>query len=203
MSAFKCLMVDVDGVIVRRPDGKRWDHALEADLGINADALQREFFRPHFNDIVLGRAALEDRLAPVLAQIAPHASAERLMAYWFAADAHLDEGLLADLAAIRASGTPLHLATVQEHRRAAYLWNDLALKERFDAMHYAAAYGAAKPDPAFYNAVASRTGFAPGDLLLLDDSRTNVIAARDAGWQARLWSGEQTLSAVLAVPQTD
>jgi putative hydrolase of the HAD superfamily len=193
----KALMVDVDGVIVRHPrQGRRWDERLEADLGIKPDDLQQRFFAPYFRDIVLGRAALEDRLALVLPALAPHVSPQQLMTYWFEQDAHLDPVLL-DLADRRAGGLQLHLATVQEHRRAAYLWDDLGLKHQFDGLHHSAAVGAKKPDLAYFRAVETRTGFAPHEVLLIDDSPANVEAARAAGWGGVLWTGEARLAELL------
>lgn len=192
----KALMVDVDGVVVVSPPGG-WAATLEADLGLPPSVLQQHFFAPHWRDVVLGRAALHERLAPVLAVHAPHVRSEDLTAYWFARDAVLDHALLADLAGLRARGVALHLATVQEHARAAYLWDELRLRDRFDAMHYAAALGAAKPEPAFFDAVAARTGLAPDQMLLLDDKADNVAAARAAGWGGALWDGAESLAAVL------
>ncbi|HWA60696.1 MAG TPA: HAD-IA family hydrolase [Caulobacteraceae bacterium] len=198
MPRFKALMVDVDGVVVRRPDGRRWDADMLADLGVDPGALQAAFFQPHFKTIVLGQAPIEPRLEGVLAAIAPHVATEAMLAYWFEKDAHLDHVLLDDLAALRASGVALHLATVQEHRRAAWLWETLGLKDRFDGLHHSAAVGHAKPDLAYYRAVEARTGFAPADLVLIDDSARNVEAARAAGWGAAFWSGEERLETVLA-----
>lgn len=191
-------MVDVDGVLVRHPQGLRWDHNMSADLGLDPDVLHRGFFLPHFGDVVTGRADLHERLAPVLAEIAPHLTSRDLTDYWFAQDAHLDQALLDDLAALRTQGAVLHLATVQEHHRARYLWETLGLKDRFDAVHYAADYGVGKPDPAFFRAVEGRTGFAAQDLLLIDDSPRNVEAARACGWAAVLWDGTVTLGEALA-----
>lgn len=192
-------MIDVDGVvIVPRPGG--WTVGIEADLGITRAALQTHFFGPHWADVMLGRAALHDRLGPVLAEHAPHLTSHALADYWFAKDAILDEVLLADLAALRATGVRLHLATVQEHERAAYLWTALGFRDRFDAMHYAAELGAAKPDPAFYAGIEARTGFAPSDLTLIDDKADNVDAARAAGWGGILWDGTQRLAEVLPLP---
>jgi len=186
-----CLMVDVDGVIVRpdgaREDKRRWDQDLKRDLGLDPAVLQAAFFKPHWPDVVNGRADLFDRLRPALAEAAPHVSAEALVDYWFRWDSALDEALLADLAALRSAGTPMHLATVQEHHRARYLWETLALKNRFEAIHYSAAYGVGKPDPAFFEAVAAKTGLAPETLLLIDDSAANIEGARRAGWRANLW----------------
>lgn len=195
----RALMVDVDGVVVRtRPGG--WAANLEADLGLTRELLQAKFFGPHWEDLMLGRARLHDRLAPVLAEIAPHLTSERLATYWFENDADVDEGLLAELAAVRAGGVELHLATVQEHERAAYLWDTLGFRDRFDAMHYAADLGCAKPDPAFYAAVTAKTGFAPADLVLIDDRQANVDAAIAAGWGGVLWDGTRRLGEVLSLP---
>ncbi len=194
----RALMVDVDGVVVRHPEGRRWDADMEVDLGLSPDDLQRAFFTPHFEDIVLGRADLHERLAPALAEIAPHLTSDRLAAYWFEQDGHLDHVLLEDLAGYRAAGLELHLATVQEHHRARHLWRTLGLNTRFEAMHYAADYGCKKPDTAFFRQVEARTGFAPHELLLIDDSARNVDGARACGWSAILWTGELRLAEALA-----
>ncbi|HJQ56714.1 MAG TPA: hypothetical protein VJ890_07400 [Vineibacter sp.] len=68
------MILDIDGIIVlgRPSDGRPWSAELEADLGLRADALQQDFFEPHWTEIVLGRADLMDRLAPILQRIAPH-----------------------------------------------------------------------------------------------------------------------------------
>ena len=187
-------MVDVDGVVCISPDGRNW----AADLGLSPETLQHAFFAPHFGDVIRGRAGLHERLAPVLEQVAPHLTAEALIAYWFEKDAHLDHTLLDDLAALRAAGVELHLATIQEHLRADYLWTKLALRDRFDAMHYAADLGCLKPEPEFFAAITARTGFAPGELVLIDDKSANVEGARAAGWGGALWDGTGRLAEVLA-----
>lgn len=194
----KALMVDVDGVVVVHPDPGGWSANLERDLGLSKDVLQEKFFAPHFGDVIHGRAALRERLAPVLAQIAPHLSCDQLCAYWFREDGHLDHGLLGQLAQVRAQGIELHLATVQEHERAAYLWNDMGLKDRFDAIHYAADLGHAKPADGFYAAIEARTGFAPTDLFFIDDKAANVEAAQARGWKAAVWTGKERLADLMA-----
>lgn len=194
----KALMVDVDGVIVGHPDGRRWDHDMEADLGLSSAALQEQFFKPHFTDIVLGRVGLLERLEPVLAQIAPHLTCQQLTDYWFSKDSQLNQDLLEELAGYRAKGVELHLATVQEHLRADYLWTTLGLGERFDGFHYAAAVGWKKPDPEYYAAVEARTGLKPDELFFIDDAPKNIEAAQARGWKAAVWTGERRLADLLA-----
>lgn len=190
-------MIDGDGVVII-PQASGWAADLEADLGLNSAVLQLRFFKPHWNDVVLGRAGLHERLGPVLAEHAPHLTSRALAAYWFEKDARLDKTLLADLATLRAAGVQLHLATIQEHERAAYLWTTLGLRDHFDAMHYAADIGWKKTDPEFYAEVEARTGFAGHEVLLLDDTPNNIDAARTAGWGGAMWDGTKRLSEVLA-----
>jgi putative hydrolase of the HAD superfamily len=194
----KAIMVDVDGVIIDHPDERGWSAHLARDLGISYSALQAAFFEPHWDDVIHGRASLRERLAPVLGDISPHVSCDALIDYWFANDAHLNHALLDELASIRADGVALHLATVQEHERARYLWDTLDLRSRFDGMHYAAELGCVKPSAAFYRSVEARTGHRPHDLFFIDDKIENVEGATRSGWAAALWTGKETLQALLS-----
>jgi putative hydrolase of the HAD superfamily len=189
----KALMVDVDGVVVVQPQLNGWATNLERDLGVSQARLQESFFTPHFTDIVTGRAALRDRLAPVLAEIAPAVSCDVFIGYWFGNDAHLDQGLLAQIDDMRAKGMRVELATVQEHERAAYLWTTLGLKNHFDAINYAADLGVTKPSPEFFHAIEARCGLASDDIFFIDDKATNVDAARALGWHAAVWDGNRTV----------
>jgi putative hydrolase of the HAD superfamily len=193
----RCLMVDVDGVIVHPKYPGGWAERLEADLGLAVGDLGRFFFAPHWQDVSLGRADLHDRLGPVLAEIAPHLTSRQVTDYWFAHDAQFDDQLLKDLAVYREKGLALHLATVQEHHRARYLWETLGLRDHFDEIHYSAGFGVGKPDPAFFRAVEARTGFAPAELLLIDDRVENVTSAQSCGWGGILWDGHQGLAMIV------
>lgn len=195
--ARRAIMVDVDGVLVVHPDAGGWSANLERDLGLPAEMLQQHFFTTHWEDVITGRATLRERLAPVLAEIAPALSCARLIDYWFSNDAHIDQRLLAEVRLLRGDGCEVHLATVQEHERAAYLWDRLDLCSDFDGIHYAAALGCSKPDPAFYRAVEAAVGLAPASIFFIDDRADNIAAARDCGWTAALWTGRQTLRALI------
>jgi putative hydrolase of the HAD superfamily len=190
-------MVDVDGVLVRsHPVG--WARDLEANLGLSPAVLHAEFLDIHWAEISVGRASLPARLGPVLERCAPHLTARDLMEYWFQRDAEVDLAVLAQLEPLRASGVALHLATNQEHERAAFLWKTFGLQDHFTAMHYSADVGWAKPDPGFFTAVTARTALAPADLTLVDDRLENVAAARQAGWGGLHWDGTRGLADLLA-----
>lgn len=189
------LMVDVDGVLVC---GRPWKSTMEADLGFSVAELQREFFIPHWNDIVIGRCDLVEYLKPALANIAPHLSCDDFIAYWFENDARLDIELLEELRQQRDVGKKVYLATNQEHLRAAFLIERLGLGQHCDGIYYSAALGCRKPDHAFFEQAATLSGFPPEQLLLIDDTLANVTAAQASGWKAIEWMEGSSLSAALS-----
>ena len=193
----KAIMVDVDGVLLVHPEPGGWSAHLERDLGVSTAKLQDTFFDRHWDDIIHGRACLRERLEPVLADIAPHLPYAALIHYWFSNDAHVNRDLCDELASLRASGVQIHLATVQEHERARYIWTELGFQDAFDGLHYAAALGCAKPSADFYRAIETRTRFEPKALFFIDDKIANVEAAIDCGWAAAVWTGKETLRSLL------
>jgi putative hydrolase of the HAD superfamily len=194
----KALMIDVDGVVVtgRPQDGRNWGVDLERDLGMSASDLQREFFAVFWDDIIIGRAPLAERLADALATIAPHVGCDRLISYWFERDSRLDTALLEDIGICRTGGMKIYLATNQEHLRARYLMQVLGLATHVDAIFYSADMGCRKPDQEFFRCIERRTGLDPDEVLLVDDTLTNVEAARLAGWNAVRWTEAASLRTI-------
>ncbi|MBX4896221.1 HAD family hydrolase [Rhizobium bangladeshense] len=195
----KVLMVDVDGVLIhgRPADGLPLFTFLERDLGLSLELLQREFFQTHWGEIIVGREALEPRLAQVLAKIAPHLSAATLIDYWFENDSRVDRNLLEELVALRHSGITLFLATNQEHRRARYLMEQAGLGAHFDDILYSADLGHRKPSPDFFRLATERAGVLPDDIAFIDDMAENIEAARQFGWHAAQWTAGATLAGAL------
>jgi putative hydrolase of the HAD superfamily len=194
----KAIMVDVDGVLIVHPDPRGWTANLARDLGITPHALQSRFFNLHWDDVVHGRAALRERLIPALAEIAPSVTCDTFIEYWFSNDAHIDRRLLAQLETFRCEGIEVHLATVQEHERARYIWEQLDFRSTFDKMHYAAALGCSKPSASFYRSIERAVDLSPEAIFFIDDNAANVESAVACGWAAALWTGEKTLRELIA-----
>jgi putative hydrolase of the HAD superfamily len=194
------LMMDVDGVLVRgRPrDGLHYSTDLQAEAGVSHAELQQEFFKPYWQDIVTGRDELAPRLAAVLRKIAPRASAQALIDYWFENDSRIDQDVLAAMASFRRRDIRVFLATNQEHLRAAYLMETLGLKSHVDGILYSAELGHRKPNSDFYRLATQRVGAAPEQIVLVDDTLANVEGARKFGWKSAHWTGELGLDRVLA-----
>ncbi len=195
----KCLMLDVDGVLVHgRPrDGLRWDNDLLEDMGVSSKALVDEFFKRDWNDIVIGQKDLLPSLSAVLKRIAPSVEAEDLIAYWFRMDSRIVKAVLTDVRKARQQGVPVYLATNQEHLRATYLMRTLGLCDEVDGIVYSAKAGSKKPQIEFYSFAERETGRQPNEILLVDDTLQNIEAAQSAGWEAVLWDGTDELSAIL------
>lgn len=188
--AIKALMVDVDGVLVdgRPEDGRHWHTSVEEDFGFASDTFHEQFFAPYWENIVLGRTGLMEHLMTALHKIAPHVSAAEFVSYWFEKDSRLVAPLLQELSLVRSAGIRVYLATNQEHLRAAYLMEKLGLAEHVDGIFYSARLGAKKPDMEFFAKVQAAVGLCGAEMLLIDDSRQNIEAARKAGWQALHWT---------------
>ena len=196
----RCLMLDVDGVVItgRPGDGQPWSTSLATDLGIDPARLQTVFFRPFWAQIVTGKLGLVETLTHCLPRAGARIRAEDFIAYWFSRDARLDPRVLEDVAALRGLGVAVFLTTNQDHLRAAYLMESVGLRDHVDGMVYSAALGVRKPEHGFFAAAAVQVGHAPENLVLVDDTRANVTAARAAGWRARLWRGDLRLRDLVA-----
>ncbi len=196
----KCLMLDVDGVLINGRDGygQSWSASLKDDLGIAPERLQECFFQPHWPDVVTGRKGLIDALDLCLRHLSDTVTAECLLQYWFRNDACIDETILTDCRILRNNGMLVFLATNQEHLRARYIMENLGIRDHVDGMVYSAGLGARKPDAAFFEAAVAACGFPASDITLIDDTAANVEAALAAGWDARRWTGEKTLRELLA-----
>jgi putative hydrolase of the HAD superfamily len=189
----RVLMLDIDGVIVRAKNDCHWSINLENDLGIGPAVLQRYFFEPYWEQIVTGRANLDECLEDALRTIAPSITAEQLMAYWFQNDAELDQRVLRDLALIRSPTLPVYFASKQEHKRVHHLMEVVGLRSHVDGWFYSAALGCKKPDRAFFESIQAQINMPPSNFLLVDESGDNVAAANSVGWSAEHWTPTQDI----------
>lgn len=195
----KCLMLDVDGVLIdgRPEDGQHWKTDLFEDIGVAPGELSEAFFRVDWQDIVCGRKDLLPSLEAALLSMSSPISAEDIIAYWFEKDSRIVEPVLSDCKRAREAGIPVYLTTNQEHKRATYLMETLGLGASVDGIVYSAQAGFQKPQPEFYSFAQDVTGLRPSELLLVDDTYANIEGAIAAGWSATLWDATETLSDVL------
>ena len=192
-------MLDVDGVLVNgRPcDGQSWFVDLEKDLGIPIDLLQRLFFVCCWMDIITGKKLLLPELSAFLHENAPDIPAQVLIDYWFSNDSALDKSILNSVSTLRGTGIKVFLATNQEHMSANYLMKNMGLESFFDGIFYSAALGYQKPMPEFFCKATEAVGGQPSEIILVDDTEENIVAARAFGWKAVQWRPGMNLIAEL------
>lgn len=69
---------------------------------------------------------------------------------------------------------------------------------RFDALTYSCHIGVAKPDPRAYEICADRLGVRPADVLFFDDTERNVLAARETGMRAEVFTSPDDVRTLAA-----
>ena len=190
----RAVLFDVDGVLVHgfhsRPEKqRRWDQFLAADLGIDPKVFYEYFIKPIFiPEVLTHQKSLVNALEEALPALGYTGSPMNIIGYWMGRDTQLNHPLLNTIKKLRAAGTArVYIATNQEDVRAYHLWSNLGLQHLFDDIFYAARLGAAKPDPAFFEAVARRLGPQAEPPLMFDDYPAVVEAANAFGWEAVLF----------------
>ncbi|GAA3102652.1 hypothetical protein GCM10010520_54740 [Rhizobium viscosum] len=191
----RSVLFDVDGVLVygytaQKDRLRRWDEHLLADLGIDPSAFRDLFIRQVFEkEVLTGRKALLSALEVTLPQLGFHGSPFIVASYWLNRDSHLNIQLLDVVRHLRrAGGSRLYVATNQEHMRAFHLWNRHGFENIFDDMFHAARLGALKPNPAFFERIASVLGPQSEPPLFFDDSEAVVDAAKAFGWEGVVYN---------------
>jgi putative hydrolase of the HAD superfamily len=85
---------------------------------------------------------------------------------------------------LHAQGRPLYFLSNMPEPFAAHFERTHDVMALFDGGVFSARVQLIKPEPEIYEHAAEVFGRAPADLLFLDDHWPNIVAAREAGWQA-------------------
>jgi len=91
---------------------------------------------------------------------------------------------LAWMRRLHAQGRPLHYLSNMPEPFAAHFERTHDLMAMFESGVFSSRVRLLKPDPEIYAHAAALFGRAPADLLFVDDHLPNIVAAREAGWQA-------------------
>ncbi|WP_165795243.1 HAD family hydrolase [Deinococcus koreensis] len=176
------LLLDVDGVLVTPPEwfGVR----LRRE---NAD-LTRQFFETAFHSASTGRSDLKDHLPAFIAALGRSQKPDDFLHEWLESENHPDRALLREVRTLRAQGWRTYLATNQEAHRTRHLLDVVGLGAVVDGHFASCAVGHRKPSPDYYAEVTRRLGLEPEQIVFWDDNAENVRGAREAGWQARLYT---------------
>ncbi|WP_394825541.1 HAD family hydrolase [Pendulispora albinea] len=200
------IVFDLFGVIARNQteDDKR---KLERIAGVAGDAPAEAAFwnvywacRPPYD---AGQSSL-DYWSTVTRELGVTYSKE-IVAALIEADlaswCDVDERMVALIAEIGASGRTigllsniiLDLVPIFEAKHGGWL-------RHFHALTYSCRIGVAKPDPRAYRICAERLGVATSEALFFDDNERNVLAARQAGMAAEVFTSPEQVRERLGLP---
>lgn len=187
MTVRVCLF-DMDGVV------RQWEprHALaaEAACGLPVGALRAAAFSiPEYRASLYGEVTFADWCSATgraLALRYPYASAARAVDRWQADKGWVDPDVVATIRRTRRL-VPVGLLS-NAHDALACDLQCLGLAELFDLVICSAEVGRVKPDLELYRESARRFNVSPGDCFFTDDQPVNVMAARQAGMDAELFT---------------
>jgi len=187
----RTILFDVDGVLIHgyhaKPEFRKcWDETMEADLGLNREHFQKQFiFGPFVQQVLVGAQSLQEALTTYLPTTNARVTAQEVIDYWMRNDANINQPLLDAAKRLKATGeVRLFLATNQEHTRAAYLMQTLAMQEHFEDIFHSARIGTIKPNQAYFQTVSDLLGPQTEPPIFFDDTQNVVDAANAFGWQA-------------------
>ena len=188
MSQYKAVIFDLDGVITDTAHYHylAWKRLAESE-GVPFDAAFNEHLkgidRMGSLDLILAQAPAAGRYTPerklALAD-AKNAHYQELIATMSSAD--LLPGALDALAAVRAAGLRIGLASVSKN--AFTVLERLGIRDRFDYVVDAALIANSKPHPEIFLNAAAHLDVAPADCLGIEDAVAGVAAIKSAGMTA-------------------
>jgi putative hydrolase of the HAD superfamily len=179
----RAIAFDVDGVLV---NSMVFAKVLARDYGLTLEDTAA-FFQGPFKRCLLGEADLKAELPRFLASWGwPH-SLEDFVARWFEADSELNLEMVDFATRARQRGIGCYVASTQERHRASYLEQEMGFADIFDGLFFSCRLRCQKPEPRLYELVLAEVGCEPEELLFLDDLHENVVAAREAGWNAETY----------------
>jgi putative hydrolase of the HAD superfamily len=147
-----------------------------------------------------GRRNFVDDLAELLRRWNLAERLDEVLGLWTAIET--DQAMCKAIASLRNLGFPCYLATNQEAHRGRYMTETLGYRDMFHGEYYSHLLGIAKPNAEYFRAILVDLQIAPEDLLLIDDNKQNVAAARAMGLHGALFApqrtaGIETLRAIL------
>jgi len=181
----KAICFDADGVVVN-PQMQFSKH-LKEKCAISPEMTQ-SFFRGIFNDCLIGRASLEDVLPTFLKNWGWKDSVDEFIDLWLLSDHVIDIRIINTIQRLRHNKIICCLATSQERNRAEYMKAKMGFLDVFDHLFFSCEVGWQKPQHAYYQHIEKTLSLEKQSILFWDDSRVNIEAAREFGWNAEVYT---------------
>jgi putative hydrolase of the HAD superfamily len=181
----KVICFDADGVVVYPQ--KQFSRHLKEEHSISPD-MTRGFFCGVFNDCLVGAADLRDVLPTYLKEWGWTGSTEEFIATWLKFDHVVDSRVINTIQRLRQNKVICCLVTSQERNRAEYMKTKMGFQTAFDRLFFSCEIGLQKPNHAYYQYIQKALDVENESILFWDDLEINVIAARENGWNAEIYT---------------
>lgn len=179
-SGVEFVYFDINGCLVRF--FHRAFAAVAKDTGVSSDVVETAFW--HYNDSVCRGELSMDEFNKLLANKFHVKSFDWTPYYLEAVDPIKETAeLLSWVAQYYKIGL---LSNIMPGFIDQMLRGKLLPNIEYDQIIDSSQVGSIKPEPAIYRASTEKSGVAPEAILLIDDSRTNLMAASELGWHV-LW----------------
>lgn len=174
----KAVVFDADGVLQRRRPGFVRGLLRLGGVGFTIDCLRAEVAT------LTDQHDLVEALDEVVARHGVATTGEEVMRRWLHIE--VDSGALDIVRKLRRQGVTVALGTNQQSYRGDHMRDVVGYSDEFDASFYSHQLRLAKPDRAYFRAVADGLGLDPPEILFIDDLPSNVRGARSIGMRAEL-----------------
>lgn len=181
----RALLMDADGVVQCPRSG--WIKEMDALSGVP------DFFQvlsAAERRTLAGEADLAELVGEILQARGLSVTFDELVDVWCRID--VDAVTLKFVQRARDAGLVTALTTNQQSYRGAYMQATFGYEELFDHTFYSFELGVAKPEPAYFHAVVDALGVRPEEAVFVDDMRSNVLGARQAGLRGVLFPATDT-----------
>jgi len=179
-SGVRFVYFDINGCLVRFFQGAFVQMA--ADLGVSADVIETAYW--HFNDLACrGEIGVEDFNKGLAERIG--VESVDWQKYYFNAIKPID-GMSELLEWVAGNYQIGLLSNIMPGFLSKMLIDKIIPSLKYDVIIDSSEVGLIKPDPAIYQLATERSGCEPAEILFVDDSRPNIMAAEKVGWHV-LW----------------
>lgn len=194
------ILFDADGVI------QNWRPSAVNE--IRALLSKADDFQPFLQDVLAaegpclrGEGDFTQALQQVLNKWQIAIPATQVVQHWESIDVY--PGVIQLIKTFARRGIRCHLATNQQHLRAAYMRRHMGYDDLFDQSFYSCDLGVAKPDPLYFSAILGKLRALPENTLFIDDRKENTEAALSVGLQVLQFDARSTVSGSRGQPETE
>jgi putative hydrolase of the HAD superfamily len=183
----KAILFDADGVVLKARE-RFFSERLAEKQGVPvAEVLP--FFKTDMRLAFTNKADIKKSLEEYLPKWGWTGSVDDFLEHWFSEESPRDEEVIQYVDSLRASGIKCYLATDREPNWSQYLVDRVQLKDHFDGFFFSYDIGYEKHTLEYFQEVIARLALSPEEIQYWDDDQKNVDVAKEAGIDARLWSG--------------